>query len=125
LVDAAEAGGREVSEVVGREWNYDVIMSKTIQILNVRVSVHRKLKKRAAKKGMSLSGYLPEEFKSLANRPTEDEIYARLATRTPVAPRFRDPSPPDWRQVSRSGTALDKGLNPALTSFTLFPARNS
>jgi len=55
-----------------------------IQIRHVPDPVHRKLKARAAKKGMSLSSYLREEIEQLANRITPEELYARLLTRKPV-----------------------------------------
>jgi plasmid stability protein len=59
-------------------------VSTMIQIRHVPDPVHRKLKARAAKKGMSLSGYLREEIERLANQMTPEELYARLLTRKPV-----------------------------------------
>jgi hypothetical protein len=61
-------------------------MSTMIQIRHVPDPVHRKLKARAAKRGMSLSSYLREEIEQLANRITPEELYARLKTRKPVIP---------------------------------------
>jgi plasmid stability protein len=66
--------------------NYDPLMSTMIQIRHVPDPVHRKLKARAAKRGMSLSGYLREEMERLANQMTMEEFYERLKTRTPVIP---------------------------------------
>jgi plasmid stability protein len=63
---------------------YDKDMSTMIQIRQVPDPVHRKLKARAAKRGMSLSGYLREEIERLASQMTMEEFYARLKTRTPV-----------------------------------------
>jgi plasmid stability protein len=48
-------------------------MSKMIQIRNVPDELHRRLKMRAAKLGMSLSDYLLEEIREAAERPTMRE----------------------------------------------------
>jgi antitoxin FitA len=61
-------------------------MSVMIQIRNVPVGLHRQLKARAALAGMSLSDYLLEEIRLVAERPSAEELRARLAARTPVAP---------------------------------------
>lgn len=53
-------------------------MSTMIQIRNVPEALHRKLKVRAAQAGMSLSDYLLKEIGRSAQRPTTDEIRARL-----------------------------------------------
>ena len=45
-----------------------------IQIRHVPEAVHRKLKARAATKGMSLSDYLIQEITPLADLPTMDEF---------------------------------------------------
>jgi antitoxin FitA len=56
-------------------------MSKMIQIRNVPDSVHREVKARAARAGMSLSDFLLHEVKRLvASAPVED-VLARLAAR--------------------------------------------
>lgn len=57
-----------------------------IQIRNVPEAMHRLLKSRAALAGMSLSDYLLDEIRQLAERPTRDEIRARLERRLPVNP---------------------------------------
>ena len=59
-------------------------MAKMIQLRNVPDELHRKLKARAAQAGMSLSDYLIEQIKREAEVPTEEELIARLASRTPV-----------------------------------------
>lgn len=59
-------------------------MSAMIQIRNVPDALHRKLKSRAALAGMSLSDYLLSEIRQVAERPTIDELRARLASRTSV-----------------------------------------
>ena len=59
-------------------------MSVRIQIRNVPDNLHRRLKSRAAKAGMSLSGYLLREIRQIAERPTIEELRARLHERPPV-----------------------------------------
>jgi plasmid stability protein len=49
-----------------------------IQIRNVPDAQHRRLKSRAALAGMSLSDYLLSEIRQIADRPTVDELRARL-----------------------------------------------
>ena len=57
-----------------------------IQIRNVPDGLHRRLKSRAALAGMSLSDYLLGEIRELAERPTRDELRARLQHRSAVTP---------------------------------------
>lgn len=60
-------------------------MTVMIQIRNVPDILHRRLKARAAMAGMSLSDYLLNEIRIVAERPTLEEMLTRLATRpTPV-----------------------------------------
>jgi antitoxin FitA len=59
-------------------------MSAMIQIRNVPDSLHRRLKSRAALAGMSLSDYLLQQIREVAERPTIEEMRARLARRSPV-----------------------------------------
>lgn len=61
-------------------------MPTMIQIRNVPDTLHRKLKARAALAGQSLSDYLLAEIAEAADRPTVDELRARLAGRSPVSP---------------------------------------
>lgn len=61
-------------------------MSSMIQIRNVPDALHRQLKARAALSGMSLSDYLLNEIRHAAERPTLDELRARLQSRSAVAP---------------------------------------
>lgn len=56
-----------------------------IQVRNVPDALHRKLKSRAALAGMSLSDYLLQQIKEVAERPTLDEMRARLERRSPVS----------------------------------------
>ena len=59
-------------------------MEKHIQIRNVPEDLHRTLKSRAALAGMSLSDYLLQEARKLAERPTIEELRQRLHQRQPV-----------------------------------------
>jgi plasmid stability protein len=59
-------------------------MPKMIQIRNVPDGLHRKIKARAARSGMTLSDYLLAELERLAALPTRDEMLARLHARTRV-----------------------------------------
>ena len=65
-------------------------MSGMIQIRNVPDALHRRLKSRAALAGMSLSDYLLNQIREVAERPTLDELRARLDRRSratlPVEP---------------------------------------
>jgi len=61
-------------------------MTTMIQVRNVPDALHRQLKSRAALAGMSLSDYLLGEIRQVAERPTLDDLRARLAGRTPAAP---------------------------------------
>ena len=55
-----------------------------IQIRNVPDALHRKLKSRAALAGMSLSDYLLQQIRQVAEQPTIEEMKARLAKRSSV-----------------------------------------
>lgn len=57
-------------------------MTVMIQIRNVPDALHRRLKSRAALAGMSLSDYLLSEIRHVAERPTIDELRARLESRS-------------------------------------------
>ena len=59
-------------------------MPKMIQLRHVPDTLHRKLKSRAAKKGVSLSDYLVAEIEKLSGRPTMEELIERVARREPV-----------------------------------------
>ena len=61
-------------------------MGTLIQIRDVRDEVHRALKARAAREGVSLSEYLRAELERVAASPTPDELLARLQSRRPVRP---------------------------------------
>ena len=59
-------------------------MSKMIQIRNVPDDLHRTLKVRAAKAGMTLSDYLLSEIERVAEKPTLAEMMERLSQDPPV-----------------------------------------
>ena len=59
-------------------------MKKNIQIRHVPDDLHRLLKARAALAGMSLSDYLLQEVRHLAERPTLEELRQRLHQRQPM-----------------------------------------
>lgn len=64
---------------------YNVIsMSSMIQIRNVPDALHRELKVRAARTGMTLSDYLLAELQALAVRPTMREWLAQSEGWAPV-----------------------------------------
>lgn len=65
-------------------------MSKMIQLRNVPEPLHRDLKARAARAGVSLSDYLLAEVRQMAERPTIEELRRRLDSRESVRPT---PSP--------------------------------
>ena len=62
-------------------------MPKMIQLRHVPDDLHRTLKARAALEGLSLSDYLLQEVRRVAERPTLAELRRRLAQRTAVTPR--------------------------------------
>jgi plasmid stability protein len=59
-------------------------MSKMIQIRNVPDDLHRQLKIRAAAARKTLSDYLLDELERAAERPTLDELWARIRSRGSV-----------------------------------------
>jgi plasmid stability protein len=69
---------------------YAISMSKMIQIWNVPDTLHRRLKSRAALADMSLSDYLLSEIRAAAERPTIEELRARLERRSAVTPPISD-----------------------------------
>ena len=75
-------------------------MSTMIQIRNVPDALHRRLKSRAALAGMSLSDYLLKEIREVAERPTLDELRARLQARSPITPAV---APADAIRAERDG----------------------
>jgi plasmid stability protein len=60
-------------------------MASMIQIRNVPDDLHRRIKARAATAGMSMSEYLLRELRRIIERPTRDELLARIARRSRVS----------------------------------------
>ena len=75
-------------------------MPKMIQLRHVPDELHRRLKARAALEGMSLSDYLLQEVRRVADRPTVAELRLRLAARDPVNPKT---SPAKAVRAERNG----------------------
>ena len=55
--------------------------STMVQIRNVPIELHRRLKARAAIEGMSMSDYVLREIGKALDRPTRQEILTRLQAR--------------------------------------------
>lgn len=53
-------------------------MGVMVQIRNVPEALHRELKARAARAGMSLSDYLLDEIRQVAGQPSLEELRERL-----------------------------------------------
>lgn len=68
-----------------------------VQIRHVPDAVHRRLKKKAAEAGQSLSEYLLREMERVARRPTAKEMEERLAALPPV------PMPESAADIIRAG----------------------
>lgn len=67
-------------------------MGKNLQVRDVPEAVHRALRTRAARKGMSLSEFLRAELEIIASRPAPEEVLERLR-RLPVTRVPRDLRP--------------------------------
>ncbi len=75
-------------------------MPVMIQYRNVPEALHRRLKSRAALAGRSLSDYLLADIRAVAERPTLEELRARLEARTPVE---ATPDPAQAVRAERDG----------------------
>lgn len=58
-----------------------------VQVRHVPDDVHRELKARAARAGVSLSDYVLAELVRVASRPTIDELHQRVLARDLSQPR--------------------------------------
>lgn len=56
-------------------------MSTMVQIRNVPDDIHRQLKARAAMEGISMSDFILREVQKALQRPSREELLARLAAR--------------------------------------------
>jgi len=59
-------------------------MPKMIQLRHVPEGVHKKLKSRAARLGLSLSDYLIREVTKIAEQPSREEVLARIRRLPPI-----------------------------------------
>ena len=73
-------------------------MHKMLQIRNVPDPVHRRLKARAAHLGLSMSDYVLREIERLLEKPTREELFARIAQLPPIE---LDPSPSEILREER------------------------
>jgi hypothetical protein len=61
-----------------------VVNMKMIQVRNVPDDLHRSLKERAAREGTTMSDLILAELPRLANKPSGEQLLARVKRRTPV-----------------------------------------
>lgn len=73
-------------------------MYKMLQIRNVPDQLHRRLKARAAHLGLSMSDYVLREIERLLEKPTREELFARIAQLPPID---LDPPPSDILREER------------------------
>ena len=73
-------------------------MSRMLQIRNVPNDLHARLKARAAFAGMSMSAYVLREIRQSLDRPTREEVFARIAELPPI---HLDPPPADILREDR------------------------
>ncbi len=62
-------------------------MQRSIQVRHVPETVHRTLRVRATQAGMTLSDFLLAELTRIAERPTLDDVLARIRARAQERPR--------------------------------------
>jgi plasmid stability protein len=59
-------------------------MPKMLQVRNVPDGLHRELTRRARRAGRSLTDYVEEILEREVARPPAEEVFARIAGRSPV-----------------------------------------
>lgn len=59
-------------------------MAKMIQVRNVPDRLHRELVRRARRQGRTLTQYIEQILEREVARPTREELFERIAARTPV-----------------------------------------
>ena len=74
-------------------------MSRMLQIRNVPDGLPARLKVRAAYAGMSMSDYVLREIRHSPDRPTREEVFARIAGLPPI---HLDPPPADILREDRN-----------------------
>lgn len=88
-VGSPAKNGRDARPAQVDAWStcsYPFPMSVMVQIRNVPTELHRRLKARAALAGMTLSDYLLHEIRRMAERPSVEELRARLRGRSAAIP---------------------------------------
>ena len=75
-------------------------MYKMLQIRNVPVGLHRRLKARAAHLGLSMSDYVLREIERLLEKPTREDLFAKIAQLPPID---LDPPPSEILREEREG----------------------
>ena len=73
-------------------------MSRMLRIRNVPNDLYARLKARAALAGMSMSDYVLREIRQSLDRPTREEVFARIAELPPIQ---LDPPPADILREDR------------------------
>ena len=73
-------------------------MSTLIQIRNVPAELHRRVKARAATEGLSMSEFALRELRKAVDRPSREELLARIAGEPCLAP---EPSPSEVIRAER------------------------
>ena len=73
-------------------------MSTLIQIRNVPAELHRRVKARAATEGLSMSEFALRELRKAVDRPSREELLARIADEPCLAP---EPSPSEVIRAER------------------------
>lgn len=59
-------------------------MVKMIQVRNVPNRTHGELKRRAKARGQTLTAYIEEILEREVARPTKEEVFAEIRSRTPI-----------------------------------------
>jgi len=60
------------------------LMSKMLQVRNVPERLHRELRKRAQRRGQTLTDYVQEILEREVARPPADEVFDRIESRASV-----------------------------------------
>ncbi len=59
-------------------------MARMIQVRNVSDRLHRELKRRAKRRGQSLTDYIEEILEREVSLPPQEEVFERIRSREPV-----------------------------------------
>jgi len=59
-------------------------MAKMIQVRNVPERLHRELIRRAKARGQTLTSYIQDVLERETERPSREEVFARIARRTRI-----------------------------------------